>query len=150
MNFLYFRLHGNDMEGEIMKFSTRTTYGLRAMINLADSYGQGSIALSRIAKDEEISLGYLERLFASLKKAKLIKSEKGAAGGYTLSKAPNKINVFDIVKSLEGKMSPFHCLDEKGKIYCADKCNCGVTSVLTRVQEAVNFTLRSMTLKDLI
>ena len=133
-----------------MKFSTRTTYGLRAMINLADEYGKGSLALSKIAKNEKISLGYLERLFSNLKKAELVKSEMGAAGGYKLTRSPSKIKVFDIVKSLEGKMSPFHCLDETGKIYCADKCNCGVTSVLTRVQTAVNKTLQSMTLKDLI
>lgn len=133
-----------------MKFSTRTTYGLRAMINLAENHGQGSIALSKIAKNEKISLGYLERLFSKLKKADLVKSEKGAAGGYELNMAPSKIKVFDIVKTLEGELSPFHCFDENGKIYCANKCNCGATLVLTKVQEAVNKTLRSMTLKDLI
>ena len=133
-----------------MKFSTRTTYGLRAMINLAQSHGQDSLALSKIAKNEGISLGYLERLFANLKKAKLVISEKGATGGYKLALAPNKIKVFNIVKTLEGKISPFHCLDDSGKIYCDDKCQCGATLVLIKVQDAVNKTLKSISLKDLL
>jgi Rrf2 family protein len=133
-----------------MKFSTRTTYGLRAMIRLAEKYGQGSVSLAKIAKEEKLSLGYLERLFSNLKKAELVKAEKGASGGYSLPDSPKKINVFDIVKCLEGKMSPFHCLDEKGRVYCSDKCKCGATKVLTEVQATVNKTLQSMTLKDLI
>ena len=133
-----------------MKFSTRTTYGLRAMVSLTRSYGQGSVALSTIARNEKISRGYLERLFASLKKEGLVTAEIGAAGGYRLAKDPGSIKIFNIVKALEGKMSPFHCLDDSGKIYCADKCKCGATLVLSKVQLAVNQTLQSMTLKDLI
>ena len=133
-----------------MKFSTRTTYGLRAMIKLAESYGQGSVSLAKIAKQESISSKYLERLFAKLKQFKLVVSEKGATGGYILSAAPDKINIFNIVKSLEGDMSPFHCLSENGKIVCSAKCKCGATNVLLKVQEAVNKTLRGMKLSDLI
>jgi Rrf2 family cysteine metabolism transcriptional repressor len=133
-----------------MKFSTRTTYGLRAMISLAENYGQGNLALSQISRDEKISLAYLERLIAKLKKAKLVKAEKGVNGGYKLTSKPKDTPVFDIVKTLEGKMSPFHCLDESGKIYCTDKCKCGVTGVLVKVQAAVNDSLKKMSLKDLI
>jgi len=133
-----------------MKFSTKTTYGLRAMIQLAKSWKKGSISLSSIAKKESLSQGYLERLFSKLKKAKLVESEKGASGGYALCEAPNKIKVFDIIKSLEGKMSPFYCLDEDGKIYCSNKCNCGATLVLVKVQQAVSKTLKSIKLSDLL
>ena len=132
-----------------MKFSTRTTYGLRAMIILAQKYGQESISLATIARDEKISLKYLERLFAKLKKEKLITSEKGSAGGYSLSRAPKDINVFEIVKALEGEMSPFHCLDESGKIFCSAKCKCGATSVLVKVQQAVNTTWKGIRLSEL-
>ena len=133
-----------------MKFSTRTTYGLRAMIQLAKNFQKGSISLNTIAKKEKISLRYLERLFASLKKAKLVKSEKGATGGYSLYNHPNKITVYEIIKTLEGKMSPFHCLSEYGKIYCDAKCKCGATIVLARVQESINKTLKSIKLSDLL
>lgn len=133
-----------------MKFSTRTTYGLRAMIYLAKNWGKEKISLASIAKEESISPKYLERLFAQLKKANLILAEKGVNGGYSLSENPEKITIFDIVKSLEGKMSPFHCVDENGKVYCGKNCKCGATLVLIRVQKAINETLKGIKLKDLI
>ena len=132
-----------------MKFSTRTTYGLRSMIRLAEGYGKENISLACIAREENISPKYLERLFAKLKKAELIISEKGSAGGYVLSRNPKEITVFEIVKTLEGDMAPFHCLDESGKIYCSSKCKCGATSVLIKVQQAVNSTLKGIKLSEL-
>ena len=132
-----------------MKFSTRTTYGLRAMINLAKQKDQKSLSVARIAKNEGISHGYLERLFAKLKKAGLVEAEKGASGGYRLSREPKKISVFEIIKPLEGKLTVFHCLVEEGKIFCGKKCECGVVSVLTKVQSAVNNTLKNIKLSDL-
>ena len=102
-----------------MKFSTRTTYGLRAMIKLAQSWKKDSLSLPNIARAERISLAYLERLFAKLKKDNLVIAEKGVLGGYKLACPPNKITVFDIIKTLEGDMTAFHCLREDGKVYCS-------------------------------
>lgn len=131
-------------------FSTRTTYGLRAMIRLAGHKGQESLSLPNIAKAENISLGYLGRLFVDLKKSGLVSAGKGAKGGYKLSRPASRIMVYEIVRSLEGKMSPFHCLDESGKIYCQASCRCGATKVLVKVQEAVNKTLKGIKLSDLL
>ncbi|MBA3047437.1 Rrf2 family transcriptional regulator [Patescibacteria group bacterium] len=133
-----------------MKFSTCTTYGLRAMINLAQNYNSGNVSLSSIALEEKISHKYLERIFAKLKKAGLIKSAKGARGGYKLLISPARINVHDIIKALEGKMTLFYCLSEDGKVYCGNKCECGATKVLLKVQQAVNNTLRNIKLSDLM
>ena len=115
-----------------MKFSTRTTYGLRAMIRLAQSWNQGSLALSAIADSENISQKYLERIFVKLRKVKLVKSAKGARGGYKLAQQPNQINVYNIIKTLENSISPFHCIDDGGKIYCDNKCRCGATMDTSR------------------
>ena len=90
-----------------MIFSTRSTYGLRAMINLAKHEKSGRVSLSAIAQEEKISLKYLERLFADLKKANLIKAIRGASGGYALAKQAKQINIYDIIKALEGKLKPF-------------------------------------------
>ena len=133
-----------------MNFSTRTTYGLRAMIKLARHKGVESLSLPNISKAENISQGYLERLFSDLKKNGLITAGKGVKGGYKLSRPANQITVYEIVKSLEGKMSPFHCLDESGKIYCQASCRCGATKVLVKVQEAVNKTLKGIKLSSLL
>lgn len=133
-----------------MKFSTRTTYGLRAMIKLAESYQQDSVSIASIAKEENISQKYLERLFATLKKAGLVSAEKGAAGGYKLAHNPKNIKIYDIVKVLEGEINPFHCVNDKGEIICSQKCHCGATSILIKVQGAINSTLQSMKLSDLL
>ena len=133
-----------------MKFSTRTTYGLRAMIKLAKCYNQDSVSIVNIAKEENISPKYLERLFAALKKVDLITSEKGASGGYRLSKKPEEIKIYDIVKALEGEMNPFHCVGANGEVTCSKKCDCGATSILIKVQRAINSTLQSMKLSDLL
>lgn len=107
------------------------------------------ISIASIAKAEGISSKYLERLFAKLKKEDLIVAEKGSSGGYALARDPKEVTVFDIVKSLEGKMSPFHCVDESGKVYCGKNCKCGATLVLVKVQKAINDTLKGIKLKDI-
>jgi Rrf2 family protein len=133
-----------------MKFSTRTTYGIRAMIRLAQNKGTGAMPLSRISESENISLGYLERLFSKLMAVKLVVSEKGAAGGYKLSKSPEKINLYDIVSALEGKMSLFHCISEEKELFCKRGCECGASVVLVKVQKAIRDTLRKIKLSELV
>ncbi len=134
-----------------MKFSTRTTYGIRAMIDLAKEHKKKEvISLASIAKKEKISHGYLERLFSKLKKAELIISTKGKDGGYKLSRSPKKITLLDIVNVLEGKISPFHCLGEKGKVNCEISSCCGASKVLSKVQKAIIKTLKDIKLNDLI
>ena len=135
-----------------MKFSTRSTYGLRAMIALAKTWDKknAQLPLSRIAQDERISLKYLERIFNRLKKAGLVTAEKGSSGGYRLLRDPAKITAYEIIQPLEGQIATFHCLDEQGKAHCVNSCHCGANPVLTRVQFAVSDTLKSITLKDLI
>lgn len=133
-----------------MKFSTRTTYGLRAIAHLARLKKGETVSLASIAKNEGISQAYLERLFSGLKKAGVIESVKGVSGGYHLNKSAAQTSVYDVVKILEGKMSPFHCIDESGKIVCSSKCKCGATKVLAEVQAAVHDSLKKLCLADLV
>jgi len=133
-----------------MIFSTRSTYGLRAMINLAKQSRLSSVSLAIIAKQENISLKYLERLFANLKKAGLVKAEIGAGGGYKLAKSAKRINIYDIIKALEGRLSPFHCTGDKKKIYCGQLCDCGVTQVLSKVEQAIAKSLKDIKLIQLL
>lgn len=133
-----------------MKFSTKSTYGLRAMINLAKSGRENNISLSKIAKEEKISQGYLERIFSNLKKAEIVKSEKGAAGGYILNKDPRNISVYEIIKASEGEKSSFHCVEKGDKVYCGAICKCGVEPVLLNIEQAINKTLKNIKLNDLV
>ena len=133
-----------------MIFSTRSTYGLRAMIKLAKQAELESMPLANIAKQEKISLKYLERLFAILKKAGLIKSIKGASGGYLLAKSSKQINIYDIIKALEGKLNPFHCSEKNEKIFCSKSCRCEAAKVLVKVEQAINATLKDIKLSQLL
>jgi len=133
-----------------MLFSTRTTYGLRAMINLAKQRRAGSVSLACVAQEEKISLKYLERLFANLKRAGLVKAVKGAAGGYALAKDAEQINVYDIVRALEGKLKAFHCTDDREKVYCNKQCRCEVTYVLNKVEQAISRALKEIKLSQLL
>ena len=135
---------------ELMKFSTRTTYGLRAMSSLARGFEQGSISLASIAKSEHISPAYLEQIFSKLKKAGLITAEKGANGGYSLSRPPKEINALEIVEALEGSLSPFRCIGKDGEVSCRAQRFCEVPKVLTKVQTAVVNTLAGINLDELL
>ena len=133
-----------------MKFSTRTTYGLRAIIKLAKNYKKGYLSLKNISKEENISLGYLERLFSRLKKYNLIISEIGIKGGYSLARPPKKINILEIVEALEGEIIPFKCLVKTKKIKCREKKNCKASMVLSKVQNSIKNTLKNIKLNELL
>ena len=132
-----------------MKFSTKSTYGLRAMIILAKNYGQ-TVSLPSISNSENISLSYLEGIFAKLKKAGLIEAEKGVSGGYRLGKKPVEINVFDIIQAVEGGFAPFYCLSDKSKTFCKEGCSCSINSGFIMVQDEVRSTLQKINLTRFI
>jgi len=84
--------------------STKGSYGLAAMYELALHYGQGHLQIRDIAEKANIPQNYLEQILATLRKEGLIQSIRGAGGGYLLAKAPNTISVFDILIALEGEL----------------------------------------------
>jgi Rrf2 family protein len=132
-----------------MKFSTKAEYGLRALVNLAGKKGYYSLA--QIAKEERISLAYLERLFAKLKKAKIIASQKGVNGGYRLAKPSKAITVKDIFMALEGNLTPYKCnCFDFSQICKTSKCACQIKSVWRKLDDQINKTLESIKLKNLI
>jgi Rrf2 family protein len=85
-----------------------------------------------------------------LKKAKLVKAVKGASGGYTLAREAKQVKIYDIIKALEGEFNPSHCTGDKGKVYCSSHCNCEVTYVVSRVEQAISLTLKDIRLSQLI
>lgn len=85
-----------------MKFSTRATYGLKALLHLADQYGQRAVSASQIAREEGISASYLEQILHRLKKKQWIKSLRGPSGGYVLGSHPSEIKLGPVLRDLEG------------------------------------------------
>jgi len=131
-----------------MKLSTRTRYGIRAILELAESYGQGPLQLKIIAQHQDISVKYLEQIIAMLKSGGFVKSIRGAKGGYILAKAPNQIKLGDVFDCLEGRVTTVECIEDED--YCARVADCVARHLWVRVQEAIDSVLQSITLQDLL
>jgi Rrf2 family cysteine metabolism transcriptional repressor len=131
-----------------MKMSTKGRYGLRAMLDLALNSGGDHVALNTIAERQNISSNYLEQVFSILRKAGLVKSVKGAQGGYVLADSPNRITVGQILRSLEGDLliAGDHTENEPGNSveYCLRK------QVWEKINESINEVVDAITLEDLI
>lgn len=133
-----------------MRFSTKSTYGIKALIKISKHSGDSFVSLASIAKSEKISPKYLEKIFSRLKKTSFLKAEKGTAGGYRLNKPPDKITVYDIIEALEGKFAPFHCVNNDRKIFCRSDCHCSINYELIKIQDSISESLKKIKLSDLI
>ena len=131
-----------------MKLSTRTRYGVRAILELAENYGKGPLQLKAIARAQGLSVKYLEQLMAILKSAGLIQSVRGSKGGYVLAKTPSQIKVSDCFNCLEGPVITTECVDNNN--FCPRTADCVARQLWTDVQNTVMDLLQSMTLQSLI
>ena len=131
-----------------MKVSTRTRYGLRLMVCLAEHYGNGPILLKDIAKNQHISEKYLSLIVIPLRAAGLIQSIRGARGGYTLAKRPELITVADIVDVLEGEPCLVDCV--KNPAQCPRVPICPTRDVWSILGEKIRETLAAISLPSLV
>ncbi|WP_453994763.1 cysteine metabolism transcriptional regulator CymR [Bacillus nitroreducens] len=123
-----------------MKISTKGRYGLTIMIELAKNHGKGPISLKTIAGKHELSEHYLEQLISPLRNAGLVKSIRGAYGGYILGDEPAKITAGDVILVLEGPISPVEVLEDEEP---------AKRELWIKIRDAVNEVLDSTTLEDL-
>lgn len=133
-----------------MKLSTKGRYGLRAMIDLADYSEETPQSIANIAMRQSISDSYLEQLMAKLKKAGLIESIRGAQGGYVLAKSACEIRVGDILRALEGDLSPVKCSGINGESSCADSEYCVTKNVWKRIDDSIQNAVDSIMLSELV
>lgn len=132
----------------MLKIPTRVRYAVKAMIDLADNYGQGPIMLRQVAERQEISESYLENLMVSLRVAGLVRATRGTRGGYLLSKAPAQIRLSQIIAALEGNLAVVDCVDDPELCYRSSFC---VTrDVWADIEHAVYNVLNGVTLADLV
>ena len=133
-----------------MKLSTKGRYGLRAMIDLADYSEESPQSIANIADRQSISDSYLEQLMAKLKKAGLITSIRGAQGGYVLAKPREEISVGDILRALEGNLSPVNCTGLKGDQSCLGSDKCVTKYVWKRIDESIQNAVDTIMLSELV
>lgn len=131
-----------------MKLSTRGRYGVRAMLELAMNSGKGPVPLRDLASRQEISAKYLEQLLIPLKGAGLVKSVRGARGGYMLAVDSARISLYDIVRSLEGPLAPVECVQDA--TYCDRVGGCTVHLVWGEMGKLLVDFLEQLSLADLM
>ena len=131
-----------------MKLSTRSRYGTRLLLDMAQRYEQGPIQLGAIAKRQDISVKYLEQLVIPLKKAQYVKSVRGSRGEHMLAKSPDEITVGEVVLLMEGSARLADCTDNPGICPRADQCL--TRRVWKEATRAMYDKLNSLTLADVL
>ncbi len=134
----------------MIRLSTKGRYGTRLMLNLARRYNDGgeSVILKKIAEEEEVSIRYLEQIIIPLKIHRLVKSIRGAGGGYVLSRRPSEITLKDILGSLEGPCCLVECVDDPD--YCNRFEECPAYTAWKQASSLLKGYFEKTTLQDLL
>ena len=135
-----------------MRLTTRSSYGVRALINLALAYDKKiPVSINEIAKEENISDDFLGQIFNQLKEQKIVKSIRGPKGGYVFAKDPSTVSVYDIVDILEGTVSAGRCasVNNQENTMCKRASLCASKEVWDEVDRKIKETLKNFTLSDL-
>ncbi len=135
-----------------MLISTKGRYALRVLIDMAEHSGSEYIKLKDIAERQEISEKYLESIVKQLVNNKIVSGLRGKGGGYKLSKAPDDINVGEILRIMEGSLAPVACMEETN-LPCPKVSECrtrefwrGLNNVIRRYTDS--FTIADLTRED--
>lgn len=131
----------------MIKVSTKTRYGLRFLIYLANQADPGPVQLAQVSQNEAISLKYLGHIATQLRVAGLVRSVRGAGGGYQLARSYGEITLKDLVESLEGGIGLVDCLNSSS---CARRDQCLAREVWCIVSERMNEVFQSFTLQDIL
>ena len=140
-----------------MIFSAAAEYGVRVMVELGQHGGDRPLSLKAIAENEGLPLSYLEHIVPKLKGADLIRSSRGAHGGYWLARPAGEITMDEVVLALEGAVAPMSCfvddIAEGSKVLCShhdDGELCATKLLWMRVQGGIVKALQGTTLADLV
>lgn len=133
-----------------LKLSTKGRYGLRALIDLAQAGEEAPVSITSISNRQNISERYLEQLMGMLKKNGLVKSIRGAGGGYILAKDASEISVGDILRALEGSLDPVDCSALNPEEGCQIADSCVTKYVWQKINESINRTVDEMKLDQLV
>jgi Rrf2 family protein len=134
----------------VIKVSTKGRYGTRLMLNLARRYNSGNKAmiLKHVAEEEDISIRYLEQIIIPLKIYKLVKSTRGAGGGYTLARRPAEINLCEILEALEGSCALVDCIEDKD--FCERLPSCAAYEIWKEASQILKNYFERVTLQHLV
>jgi Rrf2 family transcriptional regulator, cysteine metabolism repressor len=134
-----------------MRVSSKAHYGLRMMTEFTRGYGRGPLSIAEVARVEHLPVAYLEQLAAQLRRGGLIESTRGVHGGYRLTRPPEQISVLDVVRIVEGEVSPVECVAHD---YVSGSCiregECASRGLWMRLKQSIDAVLSQTTLADLL
>lgn len=134
-----------------MRITTQGEYGLRCMIHIAKNSRSGPVSIQSISSSEDLPKTYVEQLLLKLRRHGLIKSVRGAHGGYLLAQMMNKITVRQMIDALEGTVFEIVCdRRSKSKNPCQHDSKCALNSVWIKMQNQIIELLDHITLEDLL
>ncbi|MGH7207974.1 MAG: RrF2 family transcriptional regulator [Nitrospiraceae bacterium] len=136
-----------------MKFSKKSEYALRALIELTGQYGQPPLQRHEIAKRQQIPIEFLEQILLTLKNAGLLGSRRGVTGGYSLIKPPQDVTLGQVIRILDGPLAPIGCVSKTAYQKCSDcpyseKKNCPIQNAMLGVRNAIADILDNYKLSD--
>lgn len=143
-----FESDNNDREVK-MKISTKGRYAIKLMLDLATYYNGEPVKIKDIARRQHISDKYLEQIVAILNKASLVKSVRGARGGYMLYASPENYTVRQILETVEGSLAPADCVGANAA-YCENRSMCVSVLIWEKLDQAIQDVLEGITLADLV
>ena len=132
-----------------MLISTKGRYALRILIDMAEHSGNGYIKLKDVAVRQEISEKYLESIIKELVRRRIVFGLRGKGGGYKLAKAPDEINVGEVLRIMEGSLAPVACLEE-GSEPCPKASYCRTLDFWRGLDDAIRRYTDSFTVADLV
>ena len=131
-----------------MKISTKGRYALRLMIDLAAWGGETPVSLRDVAQRQQLSDKYLEQIVTPLSRAGLVRSVRGAGGGYLLTRPAEEYTVGDILRPLEGDLAPVECATDAE--FCSRCSQCVTVELWQEIHRAVSAVVDGTTLADLV
>lgn len=131
-----------------MKLSTKSRYGIRAMLEIALNQSERPIPINQISERQGIPEPYLEQLVGQLKKRGLVISTRGAQGGYALSRDAGEISIGDIIRALEGSLAPIACVEDDE--FCCHSDVCSAHMLYARITRGINDVFDSIKLSDMV
>ncbi len=131
-----------------MKISTKGRYGVRILLDLALHENTEPRLIRDIAASQRISEKYISRLIIALRRAGMVRSIRGAHGGFRLAKAPGELTLLDIVEVMEGPLSIVDCVKMPGK--CGSSGECATREIWERLNAEIRASMSRITLQDIV
>ena len=133
-----------------MNFTAKEDYGIRAVVDIAANRVDAPVQAKEIAARQDIPEQFLEQLLATLRRAGIIRSIRGAGGGYDLARNASQITIGDILRTLSGPIVPIRCVNESDGVSCEQEAACGVMDLWRRLKMAISEVIDTTTVQDLV